>query len=54
MAVSLALAVALNSNIRFRNLYRLFFFLPVLTMPVAISVVWRWIFNPTSVCSTRR
>src|SRR5262249_48400130 len=22
------------------------FFLPVLTMPVAISVVWRWIYNP--------
>ena len=44
--VSLALAVALNSHIRFRPFYRLFFFLPVLTMPVAISVVWRWIFNP--------
>lgn len=46
IVVSLLLAVALNSKIRFRNVYRLFFFLPVLTMPVAISVVWRWIYNP--------
>lgn len=44
--VSLALAVALNTNLRFRNLYRLVFFLPVLTMPVAIGVVWNWIYNP--------
>ena len=44
--VSLVLAVALNTNLRFRNLYRLIFFLPVLTMPVAIGVVWNWIYNP--------
>ena len=46
VAVSLTLAVALNTNLRFRNLYRLVFFLPVLTMPVAIGVVWNWIYNP--------
>ena len=46
VAVSLALAVALNTNLRFRNVYRLVFFLPVLTMPVAIGVVWNWIYNP--------
>ncbi len=44
--VSLVLAVALNTDLRFRNLYRLVFFLPVLTMPVAIGVVWNWIYNP--------
>ena len=44
--VSLVLAVALNTNLRFRNVYRLVFFLPVLTMPVAIGVVWNWIYNP--------
>lgn len=46
LIVSLALALALNTRIRFRNIYRLIFFLPVLTMPVAISVVWKWIYNP--------
>ena len=44
--VSLALAVALDTNLRFCNFYRLIFFLPVLTMPVAIGVVWNWIYNP--------
>ena len=46
VAVSLVLAVALDTNLRFRNVYRLVFFLPVLTMPVAIGVVWNWIYNP--------
>lgn len=46
LIVSLLLALALNTRIRFRNVYRLIFFLPVLTMPVAIAVVWKWIFNP--------
>jgi multiple sugar transport system permease protein len=46
LVVSLLLALALNTRIRFRNVYRLIFFLPVLTMPVAIAVVWKWIFNP--------
>jgi len=44
--ISLALALALNTRICFRNLYRLAFFLPLLTMPVAIAVVWKWIYNP--------
>ena len=46
LVVSLGLALALNTDLRFRNLYRLIFFLPVLTMPVAIGVVWNWIYNP--------
>lgn len=46
LIVSLSLALALNTNIRFRNVYRLIFFLPVLTMPVAIAIVWRWIYHP--------
>lgn len=46
VAVSLVLALALSTDLRFRNVYRLVFFLPVLTMPVAIGVVWNWIYNP--------
>jgi multiple sugar transport system permease protein len=45
--LSLALALALNMKLRLRNLLRLLYFLPVLTMPVAVAVVWRWIYNPT-------
>jgi|WetSurMetagenome_2_1015567.scaffolds.fasta_scaffold27320_3 multiple sugar transport system permease protein len=45
-ALSLILALVLNSKIPFRNFFRLVFFLPVLTMPIAIAVVWKWIYNP--------
>jgi multiple sugar transport system permease protein len=45
-SLSLILAIVLNSKIRFRNFFRMVFFLPVLTMPVAIAVVWKWIYNP--------
>lgn len=43
---ALALALALNSNIRFRAFYRILFFLPVLTMPVAIGTIWKWLYDP--------
>ena len=46
MVVSLAMALALNTRIRFRDVYRVIYFLPVLTMPVTISIVWKWIYNP--------
>jgi multiple sugar transport system permease protein len=47
IAFSLLLAVALNSRIRFRAFYRAIFFIPVLTMPVAIGTVWKWLYDPT-------
>ena len=46
IALGLALAVALNSRIRFRGVYRLVFFLPLVTMPVASATVWRWLYAP--------
>ncbi len=46
MIAALGMALALNQNIRMRGVYRVIFFLPVLTMPVAIAVVWKWIYAP--------
>ena len=46
MLASLGMALALNQNMRMRGLFRVLFFLPVLTMPVAIAVVWKWIYAP--------
>lgn len=46
LAISLAIAVALNSGIRFQTFYRLVFFLPVVTMPVAIGTIWKWLYDP--------
>lgn len=43
---SLGLAVILNSRIAFRSFYRVLFFLPVVTMPVAIATIWKWLFDP--------
>lgn len=47
LALSLALALALNSQIRFRTFYRTIFFMPVLTMPVAVATIWKWLYDPT-------
>lgn len=44
---SLGLAIVLNSKIAFRSFYRVLFFLPVLTMPVAIATIWKWLFDPS-------
>ncbi|UCG92362.1 MAG: sugar ABC transporter permease [candidate division WOR-3 bacterium] len=44
--ISLFFASLLNQKIKGRSAYRTLYFLPVVTSIVAISVVWKWIFNP--------
>lgn len=44
--LSLFFAQLLNQKIRARGAYRTIYYLPVVTSIVAISVVWKWIFNP--------
>lgn len=46
VSVSLLIAVLLNSGIRGQNIYRLIYFLPVVTSTVAAAVVWRYLMNP--------
>lgn len=46
MIFSLGLALALNTDIRFRSFYRVVFFMPVITMPVAIATIWKWLYDP--------
>lgn len=43
--ISLLTASLLNVNIRGKSFYRTIYYLPSVTMPVAIALVWRWIFN---------
>lgn len=45
IVLSVIIAVLLNRNLFARDLYRLIFFLPSVTMPVAIAVVWKWMYN---------
>ncbi|MCC2594684.1 sugar ABC transporter permease [Tessaracoccus sp. OS52] len=49
IGVALALAVALNKGItKFRGLFRVGFYTPVITSIVAVAVVWRFLLQPDS------
>ncbi len=43
--LSLLIAVLLNRHIVGKSLFRLFFFLPVVTSPTAVALVWSWIYS---------
>jgi multiple sugar transport system permease protein len=45
VSVSLFVAVLLNQKIRGVGIYRTLYFLPVVTMPAAIAVIWQWLYN---------
>ncbi len=47
IAASLAAAILLNSKlIGFKSIFRLTYFLPVVTTLVAVAIVWRYIYHP--------
>jgi multiple sugar transport system permease protein len=47
VAVSLGTALLLNSKlVRLKGLFRLTYFLPVVTTLVAVAIVWRFIYHP--------
>ncbi len=47
VAICLAIfvAVMLNQKIRGVSIYRMIYFLPVVSMPVAVAMVWRWLYH---------
>jgi multiple sugar transport system permease protein len=45
MVVSLFVATLLNRKIRGLVVYRTIYFLPTVTMPAAIAIVWQWLYN---------
>jgi len=47
IGISLSAALLLNSKlIRFKGLFRLTYFMPVVTTLVAVAIVWRFIYHP--------
>jgi multiple sugar transport system permease protein len=46
IVISLSLALWLNRKLRGVSLYRLAFFLPVVTVTVAVSLIWKWMYDP--------
>jgi multiple sugar transport system permease protein len=47
IAGGLVLALLVNARIRFRNAFRVVFYLPLVTSTIALSMVWLWLFDPT-------
>jgi len=43
----LALALALNTRLKGRTLFRGVYFLPVVTSWIVVALVWRWLLNPS-------
>ena len=43
--IAIILANFLNSRVPARSFFRVVYFLPIVTMPIAVAMVWRWLFN---------
>ncbi|OGS20363.1 MAG: sugar transporter [Elusimicrobia bacterium RIFOXYA2_FULL_40_6] len=46
MAFSLFLAILVNNKLRGIVFFRTIYFMPVISSMVAISLLWRWVYNP--------
>ncbi len=47
VSISMFLAVLLNQKVKGLSLFRVIYYLPVLTPGVAVSLVWKRLYNPT-------
>lgn len=45
--LALFLALLLNKNLKMRRFFRAAYFSPVITSMVAVSLVWKWLYNPS-------
>ena len=45
LVLSLIVAILLNQNIKAKKLFRTIFFIPYVCSMVAVSLMWKWIFN---------
>lgn len=43
--LSLFVAVLLNANIKGKTIYRTIYFLPMVSAPAAIAMVWKWLYS---------
>lgn len=48
IALSLVIAVLLNTGIKMQTVYRMLYFLPVVTSTIAVAVVWRYLLTPNT------
>ncbi len=45
IALAILIATLLNQKVRGMSFYRTLYFLPVVTMPVAVGMVWKWLYH---------
>lgn len=45
ICLAIFIAVLLNSKIKGISVYRTLYFLPAVTMPAAIAMIWKWLYN---------
>jgi multiple sugar transport system permease protein len=45
VVIALLISLMLNQRIKGMVVYRTLYFLPVVTMPVAVGMVWKWLYN---------
>ena len=43
--LSLLIAVVLNTKVKGIGIYRTLIYLPIITLPTAVGLVWKWLFN---------
>lgn len=46
MTVALLFALMLNQSFRGRTFFRGLFYFPCVVSPIAVALIWRWIYNP--------
>lgn len=46
IVTGLATAILLNQRVKFVGMWRVIYYMPVVLPPVAISLLWMWIYNP--------
>ena len=46
MTIALLFAVILSKQFRGRTFFRGFFYFPCAIAPIAVAIIWRWIYNP--------
>lgn len=45
ICISILIAILLNSEIKGLTVYRTLYFLPAVTMPAAVAMMWKWLYN---------
>lgn len=47
MTVALGLAMLLSKRFKGQTFFRGFFYFPCVIAPIAVAIIWRWIYNPS-------